>query len=176
MGSGSSLRGAALVLAGALLAGGCATAGRHVPQPFPQVGGSGAALGWADPYRVTGTALSLRGVPYVWGGDSPDGFDCSGFTQYVYARHGIRLPRQAADQYQVGGRVDRDDVQAGDLVFFTTIASGASHVGLALGDDRFVHAPSERGVVRVERLSGSYWSRRWVGARRVIGSEAALAD
>lgn len=176
MGPGKSRCGAVFVLSGALLAGGCATAGRHSPQPFPQVGGAGDPLGWADPYRVTGTALSLRGVPYVWGGDSPAGFDCSGFTRYVYARHGIRLPRQAADQYEVGARVDRGDVRAGDLVFFTTIASGASHVGLALGDDQFVHAPSERGVVRVERLTGSYWSRRWVGARRVIGGEAAAAE
>ena len=162
-----------LVLAGALLAGGCATAGRHVPQPFPQVGGSGAALGWADPYRVTGTALSLRGVPYVWGGDSPDGFDCSGFTQYVYARHGIRLPRQAADQYQVGARVGRDDVRAGDLVFFTTIASGASHVGLALGDDQFVHAPSgarrgARGAAHRVVLVAAV-GRRETGARRRSG-------
>lgn len=166
--------GAVLVLTGALLATGCATAGHHVPQPFPRLGD--APVGRADAYLLTGTALSLRGVPYVWGGDSPAGFDCSGFTRYVYGRHGVRLPRQAADQYRVGARVDRDDVQAGDLVFFTTIAPGPSHVGLALGDDEFVHAPSERGVVRVERLSGSYWARRWLGARRVIGNAPAAAD
>ena len=165
---------AGLLLAALLLATGCATAGRHVPQPFPRVGG--ASLGWADPYRVTGTALALRGVPYVWGGDTPAGFDCSGFTRYVFDRHGVRLPRQAADQYEVGARVDRDDVRAGDLVFFSTIASGASHVGVALGDDEFVHAPSERGVVRVERLSGSYWAQRWLGARRVIGHEPDTGD
>ena len=164
----------ALVLSSVLLASGCATAGRHVPQPFPQL--VDASLGWADPYRLTGTALSLRGVPYVWGGDTPAGFDCSGFTRYVYGRHGVRLPRQAADQYQVGARVDREDVRAGDLVFFTTIAPGASPVGLALGDDEFVHAPSQRGVVRVERLSGSYWAQRWLGARRVMGSEPAAAE
>ena len=170
----TSRPGAALVLAGALLATGCATAGRHVPQPFPQLGG--APLGSADAYQVTGTALSLRGAPYVWGGETPAGFDCSGFTQYVFARHGIRLPRQAADQYRVGARVGRGEVRAGDLVFFSTIAAGASHVGVALGDDQFVHAPSERGVVRVERLSGSYWSRRWLGARRILGNEPAAAD
>lgn len=167
-------RAAALALSAALLAAGCATAGRHAPQPFPRLGDAPLAL--ADPYRVTGTALSLRGAPYVWGGDTPAGFDCSGFTQYVYGRHGVRLPRQAAAQYRVGARVGRDDIRAGDLVFFTTIAPGASHVGVALGDDEFVHAPSERGVVRVERLSGSYWARRWLGARRVIGHERAAAD
>ena len=162
---------AVLVLSGVLLATGCATAGRHAPQPFPRLGD--APGGWADSYRVTGTALSLRGVPYVYGGDSPAGFDCSGFTQYVYGRHGVRLPRQAADQYRVGARVDRDDVQPGDLVFFTTVAPGPSHVGVALGEGEFVHAPSERGVVRVERLSGSYWARRWLGARRVRNETAA---
>ena len=165
---------APLLLAGALLATGCATAGRHVPQPFPRFGD--APVGRADPYGVTGTALSLRGAPYRWGGTTPAGFDCSGFTQYVYGRHGVRLPRQAADQYRVGARVGREDVRAGDLVFFTTIAPGASHVGLALGNDEFVHAPSERGVVRVERLSGSYWSRRWVGARRMTGRQPAAAE
>ncbi len=167
-------RGAGLLLSGALLATGCATAGRHAPQPFPRLGD--AALGWGDPYRITGTALSLRGAPYVWGGKTPAGFDCSGFTQYVFGRHGVRLPRRAAEQFRVGARVDREDVRPGDLVFFTTIAPGPSHVGLALGDDEFVHAPSERGVVRVERLSGSYWSRRWLGARRVIGNEPAATD
>ena len=94
----------------------------------------------------------------------------------MYGRHGIRLPRQAADQYGVGAQVDRENVRSGDLVFFTTVAPGASHVGVALGNDEFVHAPSERGVVRVERLSGSYWTRRWLGARRVIGGEAVAAN
>ncbi len=104
-------------------------------------------------YAVTGTALTLRGVPYRNGGADLTGFDCSGFTQYVFGRHGIALPRDVKDQFAVGNAVSRDDIAAGDLVFFTTVAPGASHVGISLGGDEFVHAPSSRGVVRVEHLS-----------------------
>ena len=80
----------------------------------------------------------------------------------------LRCPRLAADQYRVGSNVDPDAIAAGDLLFFTTVAPGASHVALAIGGDEFVHAPSERGQVRVERLSSSYWSRRFLGARRIV--------
>lgn len=112
-------------------------------------------------------AMTLQGTPYKNAGSDPSGFDCSGFVQWVYARHGTRLPREVKDQWSQGDRVDREDVKPGDLVFFETVSRGASHVGIALGGDRFVHAPSSRGVVRVERFSSSYWSPRWVGARRV---------
>jgi cell wall-associated NlpC family hydrolase len=113
------------------------------------------------------TALSFRGIPYRNGGSDPSGFDCSGFVQYVYAMHGMRLPREVREQYLVGTKVDKDDVAPGDLVFFETVSRGASHVGLVIGKDEFVHAPSSRGVVRIERLSTDYWARRYVGARRV---------
>jgi cell wall-associated NlpC family hydrolase len=113
------------------------------------------------------TALMLRGAPYRNGGASPSGFDCSGFVQYVFAQHGQRLPREVRDQYQLGAGVARGEVQPGDLLFFQTVSPGPSHVGIALGGDEFVHAPSSRGVVRVERYTASYWSSRWVGARRV---------
>jgi cell wall-associated NlpC family hydrolase len=113
------------------------------------------------------TALAFRGVPYRNGGSLPDGFDCSGFTQYVFAEFGIALPRATRKQYGEGQAVDADDLAPGDLVFFSTVAPGASHVGIAIDRDRFVHAPSSTGVVRVERLGASYWSRRYVGARRL---------
>jgi cell wall-associated NlpC family hydrolase len=118
-------------------------------------------------YAITGTALSLRGAPYRNGGADPSGFDCSGFTQYVFAQHGITLPRAVVDQFKVGKTVRPDEVVEGDLLFFTTTARGASHVAIALGGDEFVHAPSASGVVRVERLRTSYWSQRFVGARRL---------
>jgi cell wall-associated NlpC family hydrolase len=102
------------------------------------------------------------------GGSTPSGFDCSGFTYHVFRQHGVELPRLAAEQYGVGSAIDPDAIEPGDLLFFTTVAPGASHVGLAIGSDEFVHAPSERGQVRVERLSSSYWSRRFLGARRVV--------
>ena len=159
----------------ALLAGACATRGGAIPEPFPRPGRDTAAArtvpiarGTADTYAITATALNLRGTPYVDGGTSPTGFDCSGFTSYVFRQHGVELPRLAAAQYQVGHEVDPDAIAPGDLLFFTTVAPGASHVALAIGGDEFVHAPSERGQVRVERLGSSYWSRRFLGARRIV--------
>jgi cell wall-associated NlpC family hydrolase len=113
------------------------------------------------------TALGLRGTPYLNGGVDPRGFDCSGFVRYVFAQVGQQLPREVRDQFAVGTPVKRDEVQPGDLVFFETVSRGASHVGIALGNDEFVHAPSSRGVVRTERYTVSYWSTRWVGARRI---------
>ena len=157
------------------LAGGCATRSGAVPAPFPRATPGSAGLSTVssaprppDPYAITSTALGLRGVPFVDGGTTPSGFDCSGFTSYVFRQHGVALPRLAADQYQVGSDVDQDEIVAGDLLFFTTVAPGASHVALALDRDEFVHAPSARGQVRVERLSSSYWSSRFLGARRVV--------
>ena len=121
-----------------------------------------------DSYALTGTALSLRGIPYRNGGTDPNGFDCSGFTQYVFGQHGLALPREVRDQYAKGKTVKPEDITMGDLLFFSTIAPGASHVGIALGGDTFVHAPSSTGVVRVERLTSTYWSQRFVGARRLM--------
>lgn len=116
-------------------------------------------------------ALDLRGTPYRNGGSDPAGFDCSGFTQWVFSRVGLRLPRETREQFQVGTNVPTGTQQVGDLIFFTTTARGASHVGISLGDDMFVHAPSSRGVVRVESLSGAYWSKRVVGIRRLTADE-----
>jgi len=113
-------------------------------------------------------ALQLRGTPYRNGGADPSGFDCSGLVQYVFAQHGVIVPRKVAEQYRAGQDVQPSQLQAGDLVFFTTVAPGASHVGIALGGDEFVHAPSSTGEVRVERMSAAYWSTRFVGARRVL--------
>jgi len=88
------------------------------------------------------TALGYRGVPYRNGGSDPTGFDCSGFVQWVFAQHGIRLPREVRDQYQYGSSIDRDDVKAGDLVFFETVSRGASHVGNAVGADHSSTRPA----------------------------------
>jgi cell wall-associated NlpC family hydrolase len=120
-----------------------------------------------DSYALVGTALALRGIPYRDGGGDPQGFDCSGFTQYVFAQHGVALPREVREQFHVGKAVRQDDLVAGDIVFFTTTDPGPSHVAIAIGGDEFVHAPSSAGVVRVEHLSSSYWAPRFIGARRV---------
>ena len=167
----------AILAAVAAIPAGCASAG-FVPRPFPTPGGSAnapppsvAAPSPAAPAPDTdplvGTALSLRGTPYKNGGSDPAGFDCSGFTQYVFAQHGIALPRGVSEQSQLGRNVKPGDLASGDLVFFSTVARGASRVGIAIGGDQFVHAPSSSGVVRVEHLSAAYWSRRFVAARRV---------
>lgn len=120
-----------------------------------------------DGYALAGTALALRGAPYRNGGSDPSGFDCSGFTQFVFAQYGVVLPREVREQYLVGKSVQAGDLVAGDMLFFTTTEPGPSHVGIAIGGDQFVHAPSTTGVVRVEHLSSSYWSPRFLGAKRM---------
>lgn len=166
-----------------LVIGGCASTGA-VPRPFPVPGGSTAGGETArdpeatvppktstsaaiDGYSISSTALAQRGAPYRNGGDSPKGFDCSGLVEYVFAQHGVSMPREVRLQYQVGNRVDAGALQPGDLVFFSTNAPGASHVGIVVGADQFVHAPNDGGVVRVDRLSTPYWSLRFIGAKRV---------
>jgi cell wall-associated NlpC family hydrolase len=155
------------------LAGACASTGA-IPQPFPTPGSPTsapppAAPGAAplDTYALTRTALSLRGVPYRNGGRDQQGFDCSGFIQYVFAQNGLQLPRDVREQYQLGRRVRSEDIAPGDLLFFATTPRKVTHVGIAIDADQFVHAPSSKGVVRVERLSQPYWSRRFLAAKRV---------
>ena len=150
---------AAVVCALAALTTACATSA-------PRGTVSGRPSGF-PPQTIASTALSLRGVPYRNGGSDPSGFDCSGFTQYVFARSGIALPRAVEEQYQVGKKVKPADLESGDLVFFKTVSRGPSHVGIVIGEDQFIHAPSSKGVVRVERLSADYWSRRFIAARRL---------
>ncbi len=159
-------------------AAGCATSGA-VPRPFPSVGQAppqdvvaGPAVSAGAPsyssafgYGLAGTALALRGVPYRNGGSDPSGFDCSGLVWYVFAQHGLHVPRTVAEQYRTGSQA-QGDLEPGDLLFFSTTTPGPSHVGILIGNDEFVHAPSSTGQVRVERLSAPYWGSRYLGARR----------
>jgi cell wall-associated NlpC family hydrolase len=166
----------AIALGTAAVSGACASSG-GTPRPFPMPGIqrpdngspsiSSATHGEDDIYALVGTALDLRGIPYRNGGADPSGFDCSGFTQYVFAQHGVALPREVREQFSMGSTVKPHEVAAGDLVFFSTTAHGPSHVVIAVGGEEFIHAPSSAGVVRVERFSSSYWSKRFVGARRI---------
>jgi cell wall-associated NlpC family hydrolase len=158
------------------LATGCASGGA-VPAPFPTPAPRPAGVEPPPALEppvvpigapaVVGTALSLRGAPYRDGGSDPSGFDCSGFVAYVFAQQGLHVPRTVSEQYAQGQPVDHDAVAPGDLVFFSTVAPGASHVGIVISRDQFVHAPSSSGVVRVESLNASYWSSRLVGTRRI---------
>lgn len=115
------------------------------------------------------SALSLLGVPYRYGGDDPaNGLDCSGLVRLV-ARNtfGIDLPRQSEQMSRAGQPVERGALQPGDLVFFDTLGRPNSHVGVYLGDGRFVHAPAHRGQVRIEAMAWPYWKGRYSGARRL---------
>jgi cell wall-associated NlpC family hydrolase len=112
--------------------------------------------------QAVAVAMQYLGTPYVWGGASPSGFDCSGFTMYVWGQLGVSLPHNAAAQYGMGTPVPRDALEPGDLVFF----DGLGHVGLYVGNGAFIHAPHTGDVVRISSLSGWY-SDTYVGARRV---------
>ncbi len=124
-------------------------------------------LGHAQEFALR--ALSFIGVRYKWGGNSPDtGFDCSGLIRYVYSQiTGQALPRNANDLSQVGETVDRTELQPGDLVFFNTLRKPFSHVGIYLGESRFLHAPSRGGSVEIVDMSQRYWQSRYNGARRL---------
>ena len=133
---------------------------RRPPPPAPA---TPAALGPGHP-EAAQIALRYLGVKYVWGGATPDGFDCSGLVMYVYAQLGIQLPHFAAAQYALGQAVPRDQLQPGDLVFF----DGLDHVGIYIGGGQMVHAPQTGDVVKITPLSA--FGNRYVGARRHLAT------
>jgi cell wall-associated NlpC family hydrolase len=189
------------MLAAALALAGCRTTG-SVPRPFPGAAvvtktpapPESDATGDVDAARpvapdrtpspavapefgsaIAQFALGFRGVPYRLGGADPDGFDCSGLVQYVFAQYGIAVPRIVEEQYEVGKKVKPSDLEPGDLIFFNTKSRGrgVSHVAIAVGNVSFVHAPNSTGVVRVETLDQSYWGARIVGIRRINASSTS---
>jgi LysM repeat protein len=115
--------------------------------------------------NIIKSAFQFQGVPYVYGGSTPRGFDCSGYVQYVYRMHGVTTPRMAHHQYYAGTPVSRDNLIPGDLVFFETYTAGISHVGIYIGNNRFIHASSSGGV-RVNNLDQEYYRNRYRGAAR----------
>jgi len=128
---------------------------------------------WPERAReVLVNALSLTGVRYQYGGKSPEsGFDCSGFVRYVYQQAGnLTLPHGARAISQLGKTIPKSELQPGDLVFFNTLRSTFSHVGIYLGNNRFIHSPSSGGGVRVEDMQSSYWEKRFNGAQRIDAS------
>ncbi len=137
---------------------GCSTVQEKAPQP----------LVIKPPTPAVKYALSLQGTPYNYGSDTPaQGFDCSGFVKHVYEQQGIILPRSAYDMALSLPTVEKQKIQAGDLVFFDVNGKPYSHVGIYIKDDQFIHAPSDKtGKVLVSTLKNSYWQRHYHGARR----------
>lgn len=117
--------------------------------------------------HILDEADKYRGVPYVFGGTTPSGFDCSGFIRYVFAKNGITMPRMADEQYRVGRNIMKRNLQPGDLVFFETYEPGPSHSGIYIGGGKFISATSSSGIAIADLTSG-YWGERYLGARRVL--------
>ena len=159
------LRSLSLVFAITLLAACSGPRTRPQREPLPP-----APRGIAQPNDILFRAIGLVGTPYHWGGNTPQsGFDCSGLVVYVFREiAGVSLPRTTQDMYALDlADVRRDRLQGGDLVFFNTSGRDISHVGIYVGQDRFVHAPNEGGTVRLDYLSNVYWNQHYSGARRV---------
>ncbi|SAK80414.1 peptidase P60 [Caballeronia fortuita] len=118
-------------------------------------------------------ALNMIGVRYRWGGNTPDsGLDCSGFVRYVFQDTlGMTLPRRAEEMSRVGEKVTVADLKPGDLVFFNTMRRSFSHVGIYIGDNKFVHSPSTGSTIRVDDMEDGYWEKRFQGARRIENAQ-----
>jgi cell wall-associated NlpC family hydrolase len=154
-----------LILAAAL--SGCA--GGRPPVDFSSLSDGTGPAPTPIEARVIKIARSLIGVPYRFGGETPKGFDCSGFVGYVFRKAaGVDLPRVSHDQARSGKAVSVDDLRPGDLIYFKIEHQKPLHVGIYLGRGKFIHAPSSRGRVNIQSLSVDYWRKRYRGARRVI--------
>jgi len=133
---------------------------------------------WSEHAReVLMNALSLTGVKYKFGGNSPEtGFDCSGFVRYVFKQAtSLTLPHSALAISQLGKSIPKSELAPGDLVFFKTVKNVISHVGIYMGNNRFIHSPSAGGNVRVESMQEGYWATRYIGAQRLEKSEENTA-
>ena len=121
----------------------------------------------ATAQRAADYAQNMIGKPYRYGGNSPTGLDCSGLVQYSYSRAGLPIPRTTKSQRESSAAVGSQSLRAGDLIFFDQEGRKSSHVGIYIGDGRFVHAPSSGKQVRVDTLDTKYWKKHYVGARRI---------
>lgn len=118
--------------------------------------------------QLISNAKTHLGSPYLFGGTSQEGFDCSGFSQEVFKQTGIEIPRTTGEQFEMGIAVKKEDLQKGDLIFFETIRKGPSHLGIYIGDNKFIHSSSSKGVSISKLDDPYYWGPRYLGARRVF--------
>jgi cell wall-associated NlpC family hydrolase len=169
-----TLRSALLAAAAALGVAACATTSHDAASPLPtrvetpESPEPSSAPGTPDARSLMiSAASSMLGQPYRYGGAAPGGFDCSGLAVYAAGGAGVRLPRTAAEQLHFGSKVARSELEAGDLIFMR-LAGKELHVGIALDDHRFIHAPSSRGSVRIDSLTSPPYSTGFIAARRVI--------
>ena len=127
---------------------------------------------------LVSTAKAHIGTPYKYGGSTTSGFDCSGYTQYIFKKEGISIPRDTSKQFATGKSVAKSNLQSGDLVFFNTSGRGVSHVGIYIGSNNFIHASSSRGVMISSINDPAYWGKRYLGARRVtdFSAETTIAS
>ncbi len=165
-----------LLCAAALLLAACASSPPSRHGSLPRTPGKPMTDPSAGLEEISIQAMSLVGTPYRYGGNTPDaGFDCSGLVRYVVARAAsVNLPRTTEAMGTRGSSLSRSEVASGDLVFFNTTGRANSHVGIYVGQNRFVHAPSSGGTVRLEDMSKPYWASRYNGARRVVDGAVNL--
>lgn len=121
----------------------------------------------ATPTELIQVASKYKGIPYRYGGTTTAGFDCSGYTSYVFKQLGISIPRTSAGQYGVGTAVSKSNLKVGDLVFFNTSGRGVSHVGIYIGNNNFIHSSTSKGVSVASIYDPYYWGKRYIGAKRV---------
>ena len=164
---------AAVVLLGSLQMGPVFAQSSTESEPLPRTFASTVTTAVADKTEtLINNAMQLIGVRYRWGGNTPQsGLDCSGFVRYVFNdTFGFLLPRKSAQMSKVGLQIRKDELQPGDLVFFNTMRHAFSHVGIYVGDNKFIHAPSKGKAIRVDDMTKVYWEKRYNGARRVENS------
>jgi cell wall-associated NlpC family hydrolase len=164
---------AAAVLLGSLQMGPALAQSSTESEPLPKSFASTVSSAVVDKTEtLINNAMQLIGVRYRWGGNSPQsGLDCSGFVRYVFNdTFGFLLPRKSAQMSKVGLEIGKEELRPGDLVFFNTMRHAFSHVGIYVGDNKFIHAPSKGKAIRVDDMTKVYWEKRYNGARRVENS------
>ena len=164
---------AAVVLLASLQAGPVSAQSSTESEPLPKSFASTVSSAVVDKTEtLINNAMQLIGVRYRWGGNTPQsGLDCSGFVRYVFNdTFGFLLPRKSAQMSKVGLQIGKEELRPGDLVFFNTMRHAFSHVGIYVGDNKFIHAPSKGKSIRVDDMTKVYWEKRYNGARRLDNS------